>query len=86
MFAVRGAGLYIGVELVDARGAPDAGLASRVINGLRDRNILIGAAGAFGNVLKIRPPLVLEHQHADMLLDALGATLQATAGATAGLS
>ncbi|MDR4306051.1 aspartate aminotransferase family protein [Chelatococcus sambhunathii] len=74
---VRGAGLYVGVDVVGAGGAPDAQAASRLINGLRDRNILIGAAGGFGNVLKIRPPLVLERRHVDIFVDALDACLRA---------
>ena len=57
--AVRGAGLYLGVEF--SRGAngsmPAPDLAAAVIDGLRERGILIGAAGRYGNVLKIRPPL-----------------------------
>ncbi len=69
--AVRGAGLYLGVEF---RGGPDltapaADLATAMINGLRERGILIGAAGRFGNVLKIRPPLCVTADHADELVE-----------------
>ncbi|MFC7053974.1 aspartate aminotransferase family protein [Hansschlegelia quercus] len=74
--AVRGAGLYIGVEFVKD-GAPAQDIATRVINALRDRHILIGAAGRYGNVLKIRPPLIFERAHADILLDALDGALAA---------
>ncbi|MET0315139.1 MAG: aspartate aminotransferase family protein [Hansschlegelia sp.] len=72
--AVRGAGLYLGVEFI-RDGAPAPEVASRVINALRERRILIGAAGRFGNVLKVRPPLVMAREHADLLLDALDAVL-----------
>ena len=71
---VRGAGLYLGLEVVE-NGAPAAETASRVINALRDRRILIGAAGRYGNVLKIRPPLIFAREHADLLIDALDAVL-----------
>lgn len=75
---VRGAGLYIGVEIADgASPAPDA--ASRLINALRDRRVLIGAAGKFGNVLKIRAPLVFQRAHVDILVAALDAALTAEA-------
>jgi 4-aminobutyrate aminotransferase-like enzyme len=69
---VRGAGFYIGVELLtrsDAAPAPE--LAAAVINGLRDRRVLIGAAGRFGSVLKIRPPLCFSAVHADHLVATL---------------
>jgi 4-aminobutyrate aminotransferase-like enzyme len=74
---VRGSGLYIGVELVRDRTSrePDARAAERVVNGMRERNVLIGTAGKHGNVLKIRPPLAFRREHADMLLDAFAASL-----------
>ena len=55
--SVRGAGLFIGVDLVNAHGEPDAELTSQIINALREQGILIGAAGKHGSTLKIRPPL-----------------------------
>ena len=79
---VRGRGLMIGIELVaDARGrAPDAALASRVQNGMRDRGVLVGTTGRAGNVLKVRPPLVITPDEAAVLLGALGESLAAAAG------
>lgn len=72
--AVRGAGLYIGIEIV-ADGEPSPEIASRLINTLRERGILIGAAGLFGNVLKIRPPLVIAREHAARLMEELDQAL-----------
>jgi len=43
--------------------------AAAIANVLRDRGILLSNAGAMGNVLKIRPPLVFEKQHADYFLN-----------------
>ena len=67
---VRGAGLYIGVELVRDREArtPDPQAAAALVNGLRERRVLISATGFHGNVLKIRPPLVFSAADADRLL------------------
>jgi 4-aminobutyrate aminotransferase-like enzyme len=67
---VRGAGLFIAIELVeDRRGlVPDAGTAAALVNGLRQRRVLISASGRHGNVLKIRPPLVFGREHADRFL------------------
>src|SRR5436190_5996827 len=72
---VRGRGLLMGVELVTGSGEPDAALAERIVNALRDDGILIGRTGMHGNVLKIRPPLVFAADHADMLVAALAAAL-----------
>lgn len=68
---VRGSGLFIGVEIVSdtATKKPDAALTSRIVNGLRERHVLISASGPNANVLKIRPPLVFAREHADLFLD-----------------
>jgi 4-aminobutyrate aminotransferase-like enzyme len=74
---IRQRGLMVGVELVRDREewmpAPEATRA--VVDGLRERRVLVGSASEAGNVLKIRPPLVFERDHADRLLDALDAVL-----------
>jgi len=62
---VRGAGLYIGVEIVTDDGAPDRAGARMLVNGLRERRVLISVCGRDGNVLKIRPPLVFSPSDVD---------------------
>lgn len=76
---IRGAGLYIGVEMVSDRAArtPDAALAARIVNDLRERRVLISATGPEANVLKIRPPLVFSDTDADWLLSEFSAVLAA---------
>jgi len=49
---------------------------ARVVNGMRRLGVLLGATGRKSDVLKIRPPLTFETQHAELLLDALDRTLQ----------
>lgn len=74
---VRGSGLFAAVELV-ANGPerrPDKALASRIVNDLRVRRILISTEGPHGNILKIRPPLPFGREHVDRLLEALSAVL-----------
>jgi 4-aminobutyrate aminotransferase-like enzyme len=75
---VRGAGLFIGVELVSNRTTktPDAKLSTAVVNALREKHILISAAGPHANILKIRPPLPFSQGNADQLLSALSAVLK----------
>jgi 4-aminobutyrate aminotransferase-like enzyme len=78
---VRGAGLYLGVEIVTDRESktPDRAAAAALVNGLRRRRVLISATGEGGNVLKIRPPLVFETADADRLLEELAAVLEESA-------
>ncbi len=58
---VRGTGLMMGVELVRDRGTkePAAAEAAAVKRHCRERGVLIGVGGTFGNVVRIQPPLVI---------------------------
>lgn len=75
---VRGAGLFIGIELVTDGYAktPATALTTHVVNTMRDHRILISAAGPHANVLKIRPPLPFSMANADQLLSTLDEILQ----------
>jgi 4-aminobutyrate aminotransferase-like enzyme len=76
---VRGAGLFIGVELRrgGTAGTPATGESAQIVNMLRERRVLISAAGPHANVLKIRPPLVFGTDHADVLVERLDQALLA---------
>jgi 4-aminobutyrate aminotransferase-like enzyme/Ser/Thr protein kinase RdoA (MazF antagonist) len=68
---VRGSGLLIGAEVADRV------TAKRVVNGLRQRGVLIGSEGPLANVLKLRPPMPFRTEHADIVIAALTETLSA---------
>lgn len=74
---VRGAGLFVGVELVSDRNTrmPDRWLTSQVVNRMRDKGVLLSACALGHNVLKIRPPLVLTADQAGVVIEALDAAL-----------
>ncbi|HEY8333578.1 MAG TPA: aminotransferase class III-fold pyridoxal phosphate-dependent enzyme [Tardiphaga sp.] len=74
---IRGAGLFIGVELVTDRATknPATAATAKLVNALREKRILISAAGPDANVLKIRPPLVFSRENADRFLVALDEVL-----------
>ena len=78
---VRGAGLYIGVEMVRNREskAPDSRRALALVNELRERRILISATSFNANVLKIRPHLTFTEEHADRFLTGFEAALKSVA-------
>jgi len=68
---VRGAGLFLGVELVRDRDTlePAEDEASYVSNRLRDFGILAGTDGPFHNVVKIRPPMPFDADNADYVIE-----------------
>jgi 4-aminobutyrate aminotransferase-like enzyme len=80
---VRGRGLFIAIEWVHDRTtrAPDREGAVAMVNRLRDAGALIGHAGEHGNVLKIRPPLVFEREHAEYFVALFKQALERTATA-----
>jgi 4-aminobutyrate aminotransferase-like enzyme len=76
---VRGRGLMVGVDLVSDRASrePATDLAKRVMNEMRERGVLVSTTGREGNVLKIRPPLVVGEAEADLIVATLDASLTA---------
>jgi 4-aminobutyrate aminotransferase-like enzyme/Ser/Thr protein kinase RdoA (MazF antagonist) len=67
---VRGAGLFIGVELTSAEAA------AAVVEHARRERVLLSIDGPLRNVLKIKPPMVIGDADADRFLAVLDAALQ----------
>lgn len=74
---IRGQGLFVGVEMVKDRTtkAPDRERAIDVVERLKDKGFLTSNAGAFNNVVKIRPPLVFTMENAKAFFEAFDATI-----------
>ena len=70
---VRGKGLMIGVELVkDGESkAPSPEAAGRVMEACRERGLLIGKGGLYGNVLRVSPPLTIGEDDAARAIETL---------------
>ena len=72
---VRGAGLFVGVELTHPDGRPATGAATAVAERARRERVLLSTDGPHRNVLKIKPPMVVGERDADRLLEVLAAAL-----------
>jgi 4-aminobutyrate aminotransferase len=70
---VRGKGLLIGIELVtDGESkAPDAAAASRVMEACKEKGLLVGRGGLYGNVLRLSPPLIITEDDAARAVETL---------------
>lgn len=79
---VRGAGLFIGFELVKDRESkqPDKRLALDLVEALREEFVLTSVAGPYGNVLKIRPPLCFQMHDIDWVVSAMDRCLRKLQG------
>src|SRR5690606_30177927 len=75
---IRGTGLFIAVELVSNRTsrAPATAFAADVVEALRHEGVLTNTIGRDDNILKLRPPMVLSGENADMFLDIFGRLLR----------
>ena len=75
---VRGPGLFIGLDIVDNKEDknPDKDKAIELVEKLKTRGVLISNAGQYRNVLKLRPPLIFDSSHADLLLERLGTSFK----------
>jgi 4-aminobutyrate aminotransferase len=71
---VRGKGLMLGVEMVtDGESKnPSADGAAQVMEECRERGLLVGKGGLYGNVLRIAPPLVITEEDAARALEVFG--------------
>ena len=76
---VRGHGMLAGLELVTDREAktPATEETKRLIELMRQNQVLVGKDGRYNNVLKLRPALILELVHVDQFVAALDASLTA---------
>ena len=63
---LRGKGLMLGMETVDpGSDEPSAARAAQLLEECKDRGLLIGKGGLYGNVLRIAPPLTVTEQEID---------------------
>jgi 4-aminobutyrate aminotransferase-like enzyme len=73
---VRGTGLFIGIDWVHPQSnEPDVDGAGQMVEALKSRGMLLGKTGQHGNVLKIRPPLVFDHDNSTTFLDVFADTV-----------
>lgn len=74
--AVRGVGLYYGVDVHPGPFGNSGRAAAAIVNGLVRNGVLIGATGHDGGCLKIRPPLVFSAENAAFFLERMQRTLR----------
>ncbi|MEF2977223.1 aspartate aminotransferase family protein [Subtercola sp. YIM 133946] len=75
--SVRGRGLYFGVDFVTPDNRADTATAKAVVEDMKSRGVLISRIGREGNVLKMRPPMVITRDEVDLLLDTLASSVSA---------
>jgi alanine-glyoxylate transaminase/(R)-3-amino-2-methylpropionate-pyruvate transaminase len=76
---VRGMGLMLGVELVRDRYSkePATTETADLLELCKERGLLIGKGGLYGNTLRIKPPMCLNRDDAGFLVDCLDEVLSA---------
>ena len=75
---VRGIGLFLGVFIVDNQYSrtPNPVVAKRLVESMKERGILISTDGPMNNVLKIKPPIVISKDNADLILNQLDQSIK----------
>lgn len=79
---VRGRGLMLGVELVRDRQSkePADTETADVLEACKQRGLLLGKGGLYGNTLRIKPPMCITSADAEFLVDCLDEVLTLVAG------
>ncbi len=75
---VRGPGLFIGMEMVKdpETKEPAPAEAKRIVEEAWKRGVILACASALPNVIKIKPPLIIEEAEVSFVLDVLADTLK----------
>lgn len=70
---VRGQGLFLGVELVKHPQLKEPASAEtlRVMELCRNRGVLVGKGGVYGNIIRIKPPSCIQEDECAQVLDAM---------------
>lgn len=74
----RGRGLMVGVDLVKDRSTKEPAFdeAARVAETAREKGLIVGRGGVFGNILRINPPLCIERHDIEFLAEVLDDSLK----------
>jgi len=68
---LHGSGLLLGIDIIEPDGAPNPEMADHIMNHMRENGVLIGTTGQSYATLKVRPPVVFQKEHAEILLVAM---------------
>ncbi|MBB1488971.1 aspartate aminotransferase family protein [Oceanospirillum sediminis] len=75
---IRSLGMFFAVELVSDRQqkTPAPEQAEQIMNLMKQQGVLISRIGIYDNILKLRPPMPFQPEHADLLLETLDRVFQ----------
>jgi diaminobutyrate-2-oxoglutarate transaminase len=76
---VRGKGLFVGAEFVDANGDPDGDRVEAIQQYCYEHGVLVWTAGQYDNVVRLLPPLVLTQRQAEVGTEIIADAIAATA-------
>ena len=78
---IHGRGLFQNVELVLNQDTlePATEIARSIPDKMKDNGVLVSLTGRYGNIIKIRPPLVFSKDNADQLISTLSEVLHSCA-------
>jgi len=79
---VRGKGLMLAIELVEDGESkrPNVPATSRVMEACKERGLLVGKGGLYGNVIRMAPPLVITEDEAARAIETIEAAVLEASG------
>ncbi len=73
---VRGMGLMLACEFVGENKTPDSKIVLQLFEEMKNRSVLIGKGGLYGNVVRISPPLNITKSEINNFLEAMDSSLE----------
>jgi len=80
---VRGKGLMLGVALVGEEKAPLPTETTRIVEEAKNNGLIIGKGGLYGNVVRIKPPMIINKENVDTCLKIFQRAIDSVVGAHA---
>jgi 4-aminobutyrate aminotransferase len=77
---VRGLGLMVGTEFVDAKGKPDKATVKAVVHAAEEKGLLLLTCGTYDNTIRWIPPINVTPEQIAAGLDIFGASLNSVLG------
>jgi 4-aminobutyrate aminotransferase-like enzyme len=77
---VRGKGLMLGVEFAGEGKAPMPGETSRIVEEAKNNGLIVGKGGLYGNVVRIKPPMIISKENVDTCLKILQSAIDSVVG------
>jgi 4-aminobutyrate aminotransferase-like enzyme len=79
MADIRGKGLMVGIELADENKTPMVAETQKIVEAAKDDGVILGKGGLWGNVIRLKPPMIINKGDIDTTLKSMRKAMEGVA-------